>query len=265
MTSQTAWQDSAPPGWSQRGRNILVTGGSAGIGLGISRAFVQRGGNALIVGRDQARLDEALADLRRLAGPDQTIAGYQADMAKPEDIEGMFAELPSLLPALDVFVANAGFGTVVPFLDLDLDEWQRIIDLNLTGVFLGCRNAGRVMRDSGRPDASIVAVSSIRGLGARPGRIAYSATKAALNHFVRVAAYELAQYKIRVNAVLPGITETPLALSNPGPFAEAIKTVPFGRAATIEEIGEATMFLASSQSSFVTGALLVVDGGESLF
>ena len=118
----------------------------------------------------------------------------------------------------------------------------------------------------GGANRAILVVSSIRSLGVRPGRLAYSATKAALNQLVRVAAHELASHQIRVNALLPGITATPLALEgNPEVFAEASASVPLGRAGTPQDMAAAAVYLCSPAARFVTGVNLVVDGGESLW
>jgi len=145
-------------------------------------------------------------------------------------------------------------------------EWQKILDFNLTGTFLGVQWAARRMAklDPGA-NRAILVVSSIRALGARPGRLAYSATKGALNQLVRVAALELAEHGIRVNALSPGITATPMALErNPEVYAQMTASVPLGRSGAPEDMGAAARYLCSPAARFVTGTNLVVDGGESL-
>jgi NAD(P)-dependent dehydrogenase (short-subunit alcohol dehydrogenase family) len=178
----------------------------------------------------------------------------------------MFDRLEADLPQLNIYVANAGYGTITPFLDLRQDEWDSIVALNLTGTFVGCQRAARMMTKTDRDvNSSILVVSSVRATGARPGRLPYSATKAGLNQLVRVAALELAEHNIRVNAVSPGITATPMALeNNPVIFAEAAAGVPLGRAATPADIGAAALYLCSPAAQFITGANIVIDGGESL-
>ncbi|MGB1505225.1 MAG: SDR family NAD(P)-dependent oxidoreductase [Acidimicrobiales bacterium] len=199
-----------------------------------------------------------------LAGPDQEVDMVLADVADRDGIDALFDELEARLPRLDIFAANAGTGRVTPFLDLSTQEWDDVVALNLTGTTYCCQRAARLMRNHPAPNMSIIVVSSIRALGARSGRLAYSATKAAVNQMVRVAALDLAPLGIRVNALSPGITDTPLTAANPDAFAEAVAGVPLGRAGLPEDIAEGALFLASPQARFVTGINLVVDGGESL-
>ena len=161
-------------------------------------------------------------------------------------------------------MANAGTGQVTPFLEQSGEEFDAVVALNFTGTIHCCQLAGRMMAENPQPNSAIVLVSSIRALGARPGRLVYSATKAGVNQAVRIAAMELAPLGIRVNALSPGITETPLTAKNPGPFAEAVANVPLGRAGQPSDLAEAAYFLCSPRSSFITGINLIVDGGESL-
>jgi NAD(P)-dependent dehydrogenase (short-subunit alcohol dehydrogenase family) len=244
----------------------VITGASKGIGLGIAHAFVTAGANVVLVARDATALERAHDELRDLAEPSQQLATISADMADPDAIARLFESLGNEVPRLDVVVANAGSGTVTPFLEIPLAEWDRTIALNLTGAFLCCQHAARAMSATASENGAILVVSSIRAGGVRPGRLAYSVTKAGLNQLVRVAAYELAPLGIRVNALSPGITETPLALeTNPQIFAEAVETVPLRRAGTPADMAAAAVYLCSPAAKFVTGANLVVDGGESLW
>jgi glucose 1-dehydrogenase len=186
------------------------------------------------------------------------------DIASPTDVEALFEWAESALPQLDIFVANAGTGRTQPLLELQLDEWQRIVDLNLTGALLSCRGAARLMTQHSGNDRSILVVSSIRALQATPGRIAYSTTKAGVNQLIRVAASELAPHGIRVNGLSPGITDTPLTRQFPEAFAEAVKKVPLGRAGHVDDMASAARFLCGPLARFITGINLIVDGGESL-
>ncbi|OHV58715.1 hypothetical protein BCD48_42165 [Pseudofrankia sp. BMG5.36] len=269
----------------------VVTGGSKGIGLGIAEGFVAAGANVMIVARNADDLNRAGDALRRRAGADQVVLAARADTSDTDSIEQLFGTIRAAFPRLDVYVANAGSGVMRPFLEIPIEEWNQTVALNLTGTFLGCQRAAQAMLAAGGPadngpvdngpadngpvdggpvdggaNRAILVVSSIRSLGVRPGRLAYSATKAALNQLVRVAAYELAGHQIRVNALLPGITATPLALEgNPEVFAEASASVPLGRAGTARDMAAAAVYLCSPAARFVTGVNLVVDGGESLW
>ena len=197
----------------------------------------------------------------------QSVVPLAADTADRAAIADLFQAIRSEVPELNIFVANAGSGTIAPFLELTTDEWDRTLALNLTGTFLCCQQAARMMASESPSDSNkaILAVSSIRAHGVRPGRLAYAVTKAGLNQFVRAAAYELAPLNIRVNALSPGITATPLALEgNPEVFEEMAATVPLGRAGHPDDMAAAALYLCSPAARFVTGANLVVDGGESL-
>jgi glucose 1-dehydrogenase len=248
------------------GKWAVVTGGSKGIGFEIAGRLVDAGASVIIIGRGAEALADARAALwsrARLAAEVRFVVG---DMADPGSLEAVFAEFRRSLPRLDIFVANAGTGGVGAFLDFSIDEWRSIVELNLTGTFLGCQAAARMMRDSDDPTSqkAILVVSSIRATSSLPGRVAYSASKAAVNQLVRVAARELAPLGIRVNALSPGITETPLTRANFELFEEAASMVPLGRAGLPADMAEAALFLCSDRASYITGANLVVDGGESL-
>lgn len=247
------------------GQWAVVTGGTKGIGRAIAERFVGGGASVVLVARGRDALDEAEAAMRALAGPDQEVVAVVADMGSRASIDELFDVIDERLPHLNIFVANAGTGQVTPFLELTTKEFDDVLALNFTGAVYGCQRAGQVMVRSPQANQAILAVSSIRALGARPGRLIYAATKAGLNMAVRVAATELAAHGIRINGLSPGITETPLTASNPDAFAEAVANVPLGRAGMPRDLGAAAAFLCSAEASFITGANLVVDGGESLF
>lgn len=248
------------------GQWAVVTGGSKGIGLGIARALLDGGANVVLVARGASDLERAADELRAVAAGGQQVLTMTADTGDPSSLDQLFDRLEGELPGLNVYVANAGFGIITPLLDITLGEWQDQLAVNLTGTFLGVQWAARRMTKLD-PDAnrSILVISSIRALGARPGRLAYSATKGALNQLVRVAALELAEHGIRVNALSPGITATPMALEkNPQVYAQMTAGVPLGRSGAPEDMGAAARYLCSPAARFVTGTNLVVDGGESL-
>lgn len=246
------------------GRWAAITGGSKGIGFGIARAFLAEGANLVLVARGQADLAKAQAELAAQARPGQSVLAMTADTSDRTDITRLFARLATEIPSLDIFVANAGSGSVVPLLEITEEYWDSVMDLNLDGTFWCIQKAAQRMATQPRGDHAILAVSSIRALGARPGRLAYAVTKAGLNQLVKSAAQELAPLGIRVNALSPGITETPLASLNPEAFQAAVKTVPMGRAGAIDDMGAGALYLCSTAAHFVTGVNLIVDGGESL-
>lgn len=243
----------------------VVTGGSKGIGLGIAKELARAGSNVVLVARDERALEAGRRDVAE-ASPDVEVHTRSADMAHTDEIDALFGELDEFVDHLDVFVANAGWGAVRPFLEIPLEEWEQTLALNLTGVFRSCQLAARRMANGPTSrDRSILVVSSIRAIGARPGRLTYSTTKSGLNQFVRVVALELAEHRIRVNALSPGITATPMAMEqNPAVLAELGPSVPLGRAGLPEDMAAAALYLCSPMARYVTGTNLVVDGGESL-
>ena len=247
------------------GQWAVVTGGTKGIGQAVANRVFDAGASVAIVARGREALDATVASLEERAADGQQVIGLIADMGDRSSIRQMFDDLGERLPQLNIFVANAGTGQVTPFLDLDDEEFDRVLALNFTGAVLGCQLAARMMVRNPVDNQAIIAVSSVRALGARPGRLIYAATKAGLNQAVRVAATELAPHGVRINTLSPGITETPLTAANKAAFDEAVANVPMGRAGQPADLAEAAYFLCSPASSFITGANLIVDGGESLF
>lgn len=255
---------------SLAGQWALVTGASKGIGYGIAERLVGDGANVVLVARNIGDLDEAKGRLAKVAHPDQQLAVRSADTADRGAVADLFAWVRGELPGLNVLVANAGSGAVVPFLELSLDTWDDTVALNLTGTFLCLQEAARIM--VGMPTGSnraMVVVSSIRALGIRPGLAAYASTKAAVNQLVRMVAYELAPQGIRVNALSPGITVTPLVAASmqadPDILAQRTEGVPMGRPGQPADMGDAALFLCQPVSQFITGTNLIVDGGEHLY
>lgn len=247
------------------GQNILITGASEGIGRGIAVRLVEAGANIAVAARRAEILAGTAAELRSKADAGQRIVSITADVSSPGSVDDLFEQVEEEFPTLNGLVANAGSGSVASFLDLTLEDWRRTIDLNLTGTFLCVQAAARQMVRTPDVNRSIVVTSSIRALGARSGVAAYAASKAGVNQLVRVAAYELAATGVRVNALSPGITATPLSQDRNSLFDERAATVPMGRAGTPADMAEAALFLVSPGSTFVTGTNMVVDGGESLY
>lgn len=246
------------------GEWAVVTGGSKGIGKGIGQRLLAGGANVVLVARNADDLEAARAEAEPLLVGDQQVLTMQADVADRASVDRLFVELRDRIPRLDHFVANAGTGRVTPFLELTDTEVDEVVALNFTGTLACMQRAAQMIVEHEVRNSCIVVVSSIRGLGAVPGRLIYSATKAAVNQAVRVAAQEMAPHNVRVNILSPGITETPLTAANPDAFQEAVSLVPLGRAGQPRDLAEAAYFLCSPAASFVTGLNMIVDGGESL-
>jgi NAD(P)-dependent dehydrogenase (short-subunit alcohol dehydrogenase family) len=243
------------------GKRVLVTGGASGIGETVARLLSDLGARVVIADLNREQLDPAA---QRTAAADVT----QGDVASEDDAERMVREAITALGGLDLVFNSAGIGDdLVPVHDQSVERWQRVIDVNLKGTYLMCRAASRPMLR--QRCGAIVNVSSIVGLGGFPRRSAYAAAKAGINHLTHTLACEWGPSGIRVNAIAPAYTRTPMvqALLERKAFDPTIleRRTPLGRLALPEEMARAAMFLLSDWASYITGTVLPVDGGWSAF
>jgi NAD(P)-dependent dehydrogenase (short-subunit alcohol dehydrogenase family) len=250
------------------GRVAVVTGGNGGIGFGIAEALLDAGATVDVWARDEAKTSAAL---ERLASPSRpAVTGRRCDVADESDVERTMAATVEQHGTVDVMIANAGVGRFAPFLDTTLDDWRQVTSVDLDGVFLCFREAGRHMKDrhsEGRGGGALVAVSSISALHGTPRHASYAASKAGLLGLVRSAAVELARHGIRANALLPGWMEidTHPEMRENERFVEATTTrTPVRRWGTPDDLREAVVFLADPAIPFHTGDTLVVDGGYTI-
>jgi NAD(P)-dependent dehydrogenase (short-subunit alcohol dehydrogenase family) len=242
------------------GRNALVTGASRGIGLAIARALGQRGASVTITGRKDETLRAVAEGLRGEGVDARPIVCHQGDLPA---IVSLFEQLDRDRRTPDIVVVNAATNPVYgPVLDLDLPAWQKIVDVNLTGSLATAQQAARRMVAAGR--GAIVFVSSVAGLDPLPGLGAYSISKAGLLGLTRVLARELGPRGVRVNAIAPGLIETRFSaalFADRQAYDTFITRTPLGRHGQPDDIVGAAVFLASDASAYVTGQVLVVDGG----
>ncbi|MGX1778685.1 glucose 1-dehydrogenase [Nocardia brasiliensis] len=231
------------------GKVALISGGARGMGAAHARALVAE--DARVVLGDV--LDEEGTAVAKELGDAATYV--HLDVREPDAWQGAVTEAVQRYGALNVLVNNAGIANGNLLVDFDLAEWQRIIDINLTGTFLGMRAATPAMIEAG--GGSIINISSVEGMRGSPGLHGYVATKFAVRGLTKSTALELAQYKIRVNSVHPGLITTPMTENIPAEFLQ----IPLARAADPSEVAALITFLASDESSYSTGAEFVVDGG----
>jgi len=246
-----------------RDKVAIVTGGGTGIGRAIAMLFAQEGARVVVAGRTEAIGAATVADIRQAGG----IALFvRADVSRNEDVLHLIETTVRQFGRLDILVNNAGIGGPGKLLaDMGEEEWDAVIDINLKGHFLCCKYAIPYMRAAG--GGVIINVSSVLGCLMLPGITAYAASKAGVFALTKALALEVARDGIRVNCLVPGSIDTPMMWE--GLTEEQRRAVeplvaeaePMGRLGTPEEIARAALFLASEDSSFMTGAPLIVDGG----
>lgn len=240
-------------------RTVLITGALGALGQSMARAFAAEGAHVVLTARDHHR--DAGTQLAQELGPHARFVAL--DVADEASWAAAIATVESQLGPVSVLINNAAYLAVGGVETVPVVEWRKVVDTNLTGDFLGIRAVAPSMRKGG--GGSIVIVSSIAGLHATPGLAAYGASKWGVRGLVRTAAYELARDKIRVNAVHPGIINTPLAY-DPQTGQELVPVDKFAipRQATTAEIATYVLFVASEDAAFSTGSEFIADGGFAL-
>ena len=255
---QTTKHMSNNNGQKLAGKIAVVTGGNSGIGLATAKRFVEEGAQVVITGRREKELKEAAALIGKNV---TTVAG---DISRLADLDRLFAVVKEKHGHIDVLFANAGWGEVAPLATATEAHFDKTFDLNAKGKFFTVQKALPLFKDGG----SIILTSSVANVRGDAAFTAYAASKAAVRNFARGWTVELKDRKIRVNSMSPGPIDTP-ALENAGLTAEQVKQaaaqfateVPLGRRGKPEEVAAAVLFLASDESSYITGVDLAVDGG----
>lgn len=248
------------------GKTAVVTGAASGIGRETALLFAREGARVVVVDRNIEGARKTCAEIENGGG--QALA-FELDVTSEPGWSALMAEVESAFKQVDVLTNSAGITDNANLTELDLDRWRRIMAVNLDGTFLGTAAAIRSMTKSGK--GSIINVASASGIKAVPGSAAYCSSKAAVLHLTRCAALECSQLdgNIRVNCVVPGGVRTPMwettamwpDIANSKAWTAPTGSKPFDRFADPLEIAQPILFLASDESSFVTGASLVVDGG----
>lgn len=239
-----------------KGKTAVITGGTRGIGFAIAKLYLQNGANVAIAGSRQETVDKALAQLPEYA---ERVMGICPDLCSPEEIAAAFASVRERFGGLDILVNNAGISSRSSLYDYTLEEFTKLIDVNLKAVFVCSQAAARIMKEQG--GGSIINTSSMVSLYGQPSGCGYPATKFAVNGLTKSLARELAKDQIRVNAVAPGITKTDMVAALPPEMVARISAgIPLGRVGEPEDVANAYLYLASDAASYVTGAVINVDG-----
>ena len=238
------------------GKVAVITGGSSGIGLATAKRFVKEGAYVFITGRRQSALDKAVAQIG------SNLTAVKGDVSNVEDLDRLYREVSATKGKLDILFANAGVAEPVPTAAVTSEHYERTFDVNARGVFFTVQKALPLMKEGG----SIILNGSGAWQKGIPMYATYGATKAALRSFARTWTAEFAGKGIRVNVISPGPTETPILEGQFGENTDAVKErframVPMGRIGKPEEIASAALFLASDESSYISGIDLPVDGG----
>jgi glucose 1-dehydrogenase len=254
------------------GQKALVTGASKGIGRGIAVAMAQAGADVLVNYFSDREGAEATADEVREAGGQALVVA--ADVAVEEQVQSMFAGMIETFGRIDILINNSGIQLNAPFDQMSLAQWQRVIDINLTGQFLCAREAVRAFKRQGVDRSvsysmgKIIHISSVHDIIPWAGHVNYAAAKGGIMMLMKSIAQELAPLRIRVNSISPGAIRTPMnleKLTTPQSYRELLSLIPYKRLGEAEDVGRAAVWLASDDSDYVHGAVLYVDGGMVLY
>lgn len=240
-------------------RVTIVTGAAAGIGLAITQRFLAEGARVVMVDRDADAVDEAAG---RCQGE---VLAFRADVTSTEDVDGLASAALDRWARIDILVNNAGItGPAKPAWEYTDEEWDRVLDVDLTGVFRACRAVIPAMRDQGW--GRIVNIASISGKEGNPNMAAYSTAKAAVIGFTKALAKELATTGVLVNSVTPAVIETDILKQlNDEAVAYMVSKIPMGRTGRVEEVAALTAWLASEECSFSTGGVFDISGGRATY
>ncbi|MBE6889259.1 MAG: SDR family oxidoreductase [Ruminococcaceae bacterium] len=235
----------------------IITGGTRGIGFAIAQAFLKNGAKVAVLGSRKETVDNALSKLKS-ENSSWEVMGLYPDLTDYSAVEAAFKTISEKFGGIDILVNNAGISAREPIEAYEPDAFKKIMDLNVTAVFNGCKAAVPFMKEKG---GSIINTSSMVAKFGQQSGVGYPASKFAVNGLTQSLARELGKYNIRVNAVAPGVTRTDMVASLPEEMVARVAAgIPLGRVGEPEEVANAFLFLASDMASYISGAILAVDG-----
>ena len=255
-----------------KGQKALVTGGNTGIGKGIAIALAHAGADVVVnYHSDEETAHETVEEARLCSS---RVFAHKADVSKEDDVRAMFARMFDEFGTIDILVNNAGLQQDARLEDMTLDQWNRVISVNLTGHFLCAREAVREFKRRGvKPDIScaagkIICISSVHEVIPWAGHVNYAASKGGVMLLMKSIAQEVAPYRIRVNSICPGAIRTNInreAWSTPEAYSNLMKLIPYKRIGEVDDIGRVAAWLASDQADYIHGTSIFVDGGMTLY
>ncbi len=236
----------------------IVTGGTRGIGLAIVRTYLKNSAKVVLCGSKQSSVDKAL-NILKTENNSYEVYGYYPNLCNYEEVRTMFNEVYSKFGKIDILVNNAGISSTTNLVDYTNEEFDQIMDINVKAAFVCSREVAKIMKEQGY--GNIINTSSMVSLYGQPRGVGYPTSKFAISGMTKSLARELGKYNIRVNAVAPGVINTDMIANLPAQYLEPlVKTIPLGRIGESEEVANVFLFLGSELSSYVTGAVISVDG-----
>ena len=256
------------------GQKALVTGASSGIGKGVAMALAAAGADVCVNYPVEAEMDKAAMEVDEILAHGGHAYAHQCDVANEKEVVAMFARAREEMGTLDIVVANAGIQRDAPFHEMTLAQWNRVLDVNLTGQFLCAREAVREFRRRGpRPEISralgkFICMSSVHEVIPWAGHVNYAASKGGVMLMMKSIAQEVAPWRIRVNSICPGAIRTPInreAWQTPEAYNDLLRLIPYKRIGEVDDIGRVAAWLVSDQADYIHGASIFVDGGMTLY
>jgi glucose 1-dehydrogenase len=258
--------------YSLQGQSALVTGADSGIGKGVAMELAKAGAKVIINHVDAHEVAQQTVDEIKAAGGDAY--AIHADVSKEDDVQAMFAEMYQQYGTIDILVNNAGLQRDSKFVDMTLEQWQTVININLTGQFLCSREAVKefirrgVVAERSRAAGKIICMSSVHEVIPWGGHVNYAASKGGIMMMMKSMAQELAPQKIRVMSIGPGAIQTPInhgAWATPDALNKLLTLIPYNRIGEPEDIGKLAAWLASDEADYITGTTIFMDGGMTLY